>query len=88
MTSTTNRGVKRKNHLKHDLNYIPTADEYFSTNKSVTSNNTLNRLETPRFAQDKLNELLSQTENCHQQDFEGLFMEHTNLFPRWIFALK
>ncbi|XP_052864428.1 origin recognition complex subunit 2 [Anopheles cruzii] len=81
---------------KPDLKYVPCSDEYFSTHagssKSVTSDHTLDRLNTPRLTQDVLFRLLEETKGSttarHQSGIQELLDEYGQNFSRWLFLLN
>ncbi|XP_058056509.1 origin recognition complex subunit 2 [Anopheles bellator] len=81
---------------KPDLKYVPCSDEYFSTHagssKSVTSDHTLDRLNTPRLTQDVLFRLLEETKGSttarHQSSIQELLDEYGQNFSRWLFLLN
>ena len=65
------------------------ADEFFSSSqKSVTSNNTLNRLKQPRLAEEQLQELLENMTLSHQEAVRSLCDEYSQCFKKWMFALR
>uniref|UniRef100_A0A182N417 Origin recognition complex subunit 2 n=1 Tax=Anopheles dirus TaxID=7168 RepID=A0A182N417_9DIPT len=75
-----------------ELQYILQSDDYFSTftnAKPVTSDHTLDRLNTPRLSQDVLFRLLEQinASRSHTGAIQELLDDHMQQFARWLFLL-
>ncbi|XP_050081115.1 origin recognition complex subunit 2 [Anopheles maculipalpis] len=73
--------------------YFVESDNYFSSHtsaKSATSDHTLDRLSTPRLAQDVLQRLLQDTNasNLHTAAIQDMLAEHEQQFERWMFLLN
>lgn len=73
--------------------YVINTEEYFencSSNKVKTSNNTLDKLETPRLPQYKLQKLLSklQVTQEHEESFKKLSNSNESYFQKWLFILN
>lgn len=88
------RAAASKHSAPPDLQYIVQSDDYFSTfaagGKSVTSDHTLDRLQTPRLPQDVLLRLLedtSGTNRAHAAAMQELLDDHSRQFARWLFLL-
>jgi hypothetical protein len=64
------------------------ADEFFTNQKSVTSDHTLSRLQQPRLAEKQLYELLGDMTLSHKQAVYNLCADHTQYFSKWMFALR
>lgn len=79
------RGQKEKNYKIH-------VDDYFSnqaTKKIVTSDYTLDKLETPRLSQNQLHNLLknmSLSEN-HQKSMNEMHEMNKKMFSKWLYLL-
>uniref|UniRef100_A0A182SDF2 Origin recognition complex subunit 2 n=1 Tax=Anopheles maculatus TaxID=74869 RepID=A0A182SDF2_9DIPT len=93
-TSTGTRTTRSKsNREASNAQYFVESDNYFSayTNtKSVTSDHTLDRLNTPRLAQDVLHRLLQETNvsGLHAAAIQEMLTEHEQQFGRWMFLLN
>lgn len=84
--------VKKPSRRK-PANYTISSANYFesqSVKKSITSNNTLKKLKTPKLTQEKLEEIFKNVEiNAeHKNSVKVLFNEHLTLFRKWDFILK
>jgi origin recognition complex subunit 2 len=64
------------------------ADEFFTIQKSVTSDHTLNRLQQPRLAEEQLHQLLGDMTLSHKEAMYNLCADHTQFFTKWMFALR
>lgn len=83
---------KAGNRKRTQKAYIIKTDDYFSNHsskKSVTSNHTLDKLETPRLPQDQLQKLLRNTElsQAHSDALNKLFENNTKHFSKWLYLL-
>ena len=67
---------------------IPEADEFFTNQKSVTSDHTLSRLLQPLLAEKELHQLLGDMTLSHKQAVYNLSAEYTHFFTKWMFALR
>ncbi|XP_052900638.1 origin recognition complex subunit 2 [Anopheles moucheti] len=89
-STRTTRGASNK--ATSDMQYIVESDNYFSAfsgAKSVTSDHTLDRLNTPRLAQDVLHRLLQATNasSRHASAIQDMLTEYEQQFDRWLFLL-
>ncbi|PSN40223.1 hypothetical protein C0J52_12056 [Blattella germanica] len=73
---------------QHEMEYILETDGFFTSQKSITSNNTLNRLQQPRLAEEQLQKLLESMTQSHQQAVRGLYEENAQNFSKWMFVLR
>lgn len=64
------------------------ADEFFTNQKSVTSDHTLSRLRQPLLAEKQLHQLLGDMTLSHKQAVYNLSAEYTHFFTKWMFALR
>jgi hypothetical protein len=64
------------------------ADEFFTNQKSVTSDHTLSRLHQPLVAEKQLHQLLGDMTLSHKQAVYNLCAEYTQFFTKWMFALR
>ena len=64
------------------------ADEFFTNQKSVTSDHTLSRLRQPLLAEKQLHQLLRDMTLSHKQAVYNLSAEYTHFFTKWMFALR
>lgn len=64
------------------------ADEFFTNQKSVTSDHTLSRLRQPLLAEKQLHQLLGDMTLSHKQAVYNLSTEYTHFFTKWMFALR
>jgi len=64
------------------------ADEFFTNQKSVTSDHTLSRLRQPLLAEKQLQQLLGDMTLSHKQAVYNLSAEYTHFFTKWMFALR
>ncbi|KAL3280423.1 hypothetical protein HHI36_017905 [Cryptolaemus montrouzieri] len=72
--------------------YTIRTDDYFSnqsTKKIVTSDHTLDKLETPRLAQHELQKLLKNMKlsDVHQNCMNNLFKQNRSMFAKWLYVL-
>lgn len=78
---------------KTDLNYVLQSDQYFSSHSSskvVTSDSTLDRLNTPRLPHDQLFRLLKELRGSteHQKAIQELHDEYESYFTKWLFLMN
>ncbi|KAK9871286.1 hypothetical protein WA026_011556 [Henosepilachna vigintioctopunctata] len=72
--------------------YTLNTDDYFcnqASKKIVTSDHTLEKLETPRLAQDQIQKLLKNmklSEN-HQECMKKLYKQNKSMFTKWLYVL-
>lgn len=83
----SNQAVKRPN-----KSYTIKTDDYFSNNatkKILTSNHTLDKLETPRLPQDQLHKLLSKVtlSNEHATASKQLINSNYFYFDKWMYLM-
>ncbi|KDR20703.1 Origin recognition complex subunit 2 [Zootermopsis nevadensis] len=78
----------RREQRLREMEYVLEAAEFFTNQKSVTSDHTLNRLQQPRLAEKQLHELLEDMTLSHKQAVYNLCEDHTQLFSKWMFALR
>lgn len=74
-------------------NYTMKTEEYFMNNASskvLTSNNTLDKLETPRLPQFQITELLSRVKlsKSHEKAVESLNKSNSDNFEKWLLILN
>ncbi|XP_055595108.1 origin recognition complex subunit 2 [Uranotaenia lowii] len=74
------------------VDYIPQSDEYFgihSSSKVVTSDHTLDRLNTPRLPHDELFRLLKQFHGSkeHEKAIQSLHIDYEQYFAKWLFLM-
>jgi len=79
--------------IKPNNKYTISSEDYFvnsGSNKDQTSNNTLDKLETPRLPQYELHRLLSKktVSKEHTTSLKQLFDDNKKQFVKWIFTLK
>ncbi|XP_053678125.1 origin recognition complex subunit 2 [Anopheles nili] len=92
-SATPRRSGRRANaDSKPELQYIVQSDDYFSTfasAKSVTSDHTLDRLNTPRLPQDVLFRLLEETNasRSHTDAIQELLEGYEQQFAHWLLLL-
>ncbi|XP_058832709.1 origin recognition complex subunit 2 [Topomyia yanbarensis] len=85
---TRNRGQK-----KTDLQYVLQSDDYFATHsnsKVITSDHTLDRLNTPRLPHDQLFRLLRELRGSteHEKSIQELHEEYESYFAKWLFLMN
>uniref|UniRef100_A0A8D8IVH1 Origin recognition complex subunit 2 n=1 Tax=Culex pipiens TaxID=7175 RepID=A0A8D8IVH1_CULPI len=90
--STSGR-PRRNARKKPDLQYVLQSDEYFSTHsasKVVTSDHTLDRLNTPRLPHDQLFRLLRDLRGSadHERAIHELHEEYEGYFAKWLFLMN
>uniref|UniRef100_A0A1Q3EVU6 Origin recognition complex subunit 2 n=1 Tax=Culex tarsalis TaxID=7177 RepID=A0A1Q3EVU6_CULTA len=90
--STSGR-PRRNARKKPDLQYVLQSDEYFSTHsasKVVTSDHTLDRLNTPRLPHDQLFRLLRDLRGSseHERAIQELHEEYESYFAKWLFLMN
>ncbi|PNF26665.1 hypothetical protein B7P43_G06835 [Cryptotermes secundus] len=78
----------RRKQGHQEIEYVLEADEFFTSQKSVTSDHTLSRLQQPRLAEKQLQQLLGDMTLSHKQAVYNLCAEHTQLFAKWMFSLR
>lgn len=81
---------KRK---KNQKKYVIKTDDYFShhSNKTIlTSNHTLDKLETPRLPQDQLQKLLKTTKipEEHKKSLKRINESNASHFQKWLYLLQ
>ena len=80
-----------KTHKCTEINlFQPDAVEsYFDAQKAVpvTSDRTLSRLETPRMEPSEVADALRDVEFLYASEREGLFLEHKQMFNKWMYQL-
>lgn len=86
-------GTLQTSNKRNRAKYVINSDEYFencSSNKITTSNNTLEKLETPRLPQYELQKILSKLKltDEHQKCVERLNHSNFNSFKKWLFILN
>ncbi|XP_055524487.1 origin recognition complex subunit 2 [Wyeomyia smithii] len=87
--STRTRGRKKAT----ELQYVLQSDDYFSTHSSskvVTSDHTLDRLNTPRLPHDQLFRLLRELRGSseHEKAIHELHEEYENYFAKWLYLMN
>ncbi|XP_058443338.1 origin recognition complex subunit 2 [Malaya genurostris] len=88
--SNRTRARGRKN---PDLQYVLQSDDYFATHsnsKVVTSDHTLDRLNTPRLPHDQLFRLLGELRSSteHEKSIQELHEEYESYFNKWLFLMN
>ncbi|XP_044258243.1 origin recognition complex subunit 2 [Tribolium madens] len=86
-----NRNIKPTLPPKN-VNYTIKTDDYFShhaSKKNVTSNHTLDKLETPRLPQDQLHKLLSRVSlgREHEKATKNLIETYYAYFDKWMYLM-
>lgn len=84
--------MQQKSGKKKQKTYVIKTDDYFSNHsskKSVTSNHTLDKLETPRLPQDQLQKLLTNTQLSeeHKTAINKLNSNNRKHFMKWLYLL-
>ncbi|XP_065092456.1 origin recognition complex subunit 2 [Ochlerotatus camptorhynchus] len=92
-TAATRVSSRIRRGKKADLNYVLQSNEYFSSHSSskvVTSDSTLDRLNTPRLPHDHLFRLLKELRGSteHQKAIQELHDEYEGYFTKWLFLMN
>ncbi|XP_053681620.1 origin recognition complex subunit 2 [Sabethes cyaneus] len=89
-TGMRTRGRKK---TAAELQYVLQSDDYFSTHSSskvVTSDHTLDRLNTPRLPHDQLFRLLRELRGSseHEKAIQELHEEYESYFAKWLYLMN
>ncbi|KAJ4428968.1 hypothetical protein ANN_25964 [Periplaneta americana] len=79
--------LPRRERKLQDMEYVLRAEEFFTNQKSVTSDHTLSRLQQPRLAEKQLRKILEDMTLSHQEAVFNLCAEHVQFFDKWMFLL-
>ncbi|XP_055643115.1 origin recognition complex subunit 2 [Toxorhynchites rutilus septentrionalis] len=85
--------TRRRSSKKTDLQYVVQSDDYFTTHSStkiITSDHTLDRLNTPRLPHDQLFRVLKELRGTaeHERAIKELHEEYESYFAKWLFLMN